>query len=190
MSDLWRSVRFHTVVATLGVIILIVLGGFLFSLRGYEIALIYLVFLCGCLGGITGTFVRVRHLPPDTASVIAPATNKVAIFQVYVSIAVAGVFGLVAYGLFVTRILQGALFPEFSGVDEPFTKVLDLFANAGPKTRLDAAKVLLWSYVAGFSEWFVPNIIDDLANAAARAAKSVTSGVAGADAEAKADDAR
>ncbi|NIR93988.1 MAG: hypothetical protein GWO08_10025, partial [Gammaproteobacteria bacterium] len=72
-----------------------------------------------------------------------------AIIQVYVSPVVGGVFAVVLYAFFITGIITGAFFPEFKGLNEPYSGVADLFGNLSPDNRLDAAKALVWAFVAG-----------------------------------------
>ena len=85
-----------------------------------------------------------------------------AIIQVYVSPLVAGIFALVLYAIFLTEIITGALFPAFKGTEATYDSVRQLLIGITPDQRLDAAKALLWAFIAGFSERMVPNILDRL----------------------------
>ena len=103
-------------------------------------------------------------MPPDEAiEAFNKTTNLLAIIQVYVSPMVAGVFGFMLYSLFVSGIIQGSLFPAFNGLEGTFTTVSSLFKNVHPAKQLDAAKSLIWAFIAGFSEMMVPNILDKIA---------------------------
>jgi hypothetical protein len=69
--------------------------------------------------------------------------------------------------LFLSGLLQGHLFPEFNIVvfDDPPTiqNLTYFFMKTYPKGPLDFAKFAFWSFVAGFSERFVPQIIGKIA---------------------------
>jgi hypothetical protein len=76
------------------------------------------------------------------------------------------VFALILYFIFASRILgDGAVFPSFnypkndaaSGLGEFFTNVL-------PAGGASFAKILVWSFIAGFAERFVPNVLNRLAS--------------------------
>ncbi len=62
--------------------------------------------------------------------------------------------------------LQGPLFPKFVDLSkEKYDSLASVFLIV-PASPLDAAKALLWAFVAGFSEKLIPNILDQLAKRA------------------------
>jgi hypothetical protein len=76
--------------------------------------------------------------------------------------AVAVAFSWVLYLMFMGRVLTGGIFPAFSGDTDPFTDVPGFVAAVHPASNADFAKLLLWAFVAGFSEKFVPNLISQI----------------------------
>jgi len=159
---LFRSIRFHSsLVAFIFVLAMLSLLVVFEAFGGVSFVL--LLFLCGALGGITNTYLRLREIPANEKDLLDPLTNKLAILQVYVSPVIAGVFGFILYSLFLSGIVQGSLFPDFSGIDLKFDSVVGLFTDVAPANNLDAARALIWAFIAGFSERMVPNILDRVA---------------------------
>jgi hypothetical protein len=137
---------------------------FLFFLASeVNVRLIVILFLAGAVGGVTNNYVRMKNMPSSYNEISDPMVNSLAIIQIYVTPIVAGVFGVVLYSLFLTDMLSGALFPNFEGLDEEYNTIVELFSRVGPKEQIDAAKAIVWAFIAGFSERFVPNILDKLA---------------------------
>jgi hypothetical protein len=76
------------------------------------------------------------------------------------SVAVA--FALVLYLVFMGGIISGGLFPDFPNRAANYVGIRSFVQNVNPGTNADFAKLLMWSFVAGFSEKFVPNLIAKL----------------------------
>ncbi len=129
--------------------------GLWFGTARGDIPLTLAIFLIGAGGGVISTYFRLKNIAPEHLE-----TN--AILQIYVSPVVAGLLGWVSYAFFLTGMLQGPLFPAFTGADAAYTDLGSIF-HITPATSLDAAKALLWAFVAGFSEKLIPNILDRLA---------------------------
>lgn len=84
-------------------------------------------------------------------------------------------FGAVAapvtYYAFASGLLQGPLFPDFTGCQETSSSSLILFA-CKTKGPVETAKLLVWVFVAGFFERFVPDVLEGGGVRAARASQS------------------
>jgi hypothetical protein len=74
-----------------------------------------------------------------------------------------GLLACVLYFLFLSGLLQGDLFPAFSlpvFASPPTTEdIRRFFIETYPKSGADLAKFMFWSFVGGFSEGFVPSLI-------------------------------
>jgi hypothetical protein len=114
------------------------------------------LFLTGAGGGVISTYFRLKELAPTDVGLTA-------ILQIYITPVIAGLLGWICYAFFLTGVLQGPLFPEFKGADAAYSGVASVF-SIEPKTSMDAAKAMLWAFVAGFSEKLIPNILDKLAS--------------------------
>ena len=72
------------------------------------------------------------------------------------------VFAFLVYLMAIGGLIGGDLFPKFSPVtlSEGETWNMQLFVTkVNPADFKDIAKILVWSFVAGYSEKFVPNLI-------------------------------
>jgi len=128
--------------------------------------LIVFVFFAGALGGITNTYQRLKSMPLDEPE-RSVFSNLIAVTQVYATPMVAGTFAVVAYALFASGLLEGTLFPSFSGGSELYKDLNSVFDGMSPSTAADAAKAIIWGFVAGFSEKMIPNILDKMGEDAA-----------------------
>ena len=126
-----------------------------------------LIFFAGAVGAVVNNYYRLATLSTNIDAFDAATQKDLVVIQMYVSLLVAGILAFVAYGLFLSGLVQGSLFPVFEKTQESYQGVTALLMNLAPKTNLDAAKAILWAFIAGFSERFVPNIIDTLINKSA-----------------------
>lgn len=133
-----------------------------------PVSLIVVIFFSGALGGVTNNYLRLKHFPSDMGELERTKANQLAIYQVWISPMIAGVFGIVLYALFASGIVSGSLFPEFKDIHLAYKDFLDLVNIPTPKARLDGAKAIVWGFIAGFSERLVPNIIDRLSQEAVK----------------------
>ena len=123
-------------------------------------------FLCGIIGGFVSIQQRIKTVTDEELTLLTQSWFPILLIPVF-----GGVFALVLYCLFLSGIISGNLFPAFyfpeppnSGPDTPF--MIDVFTKTYPLTGQDLAKFLFWSFIAGFSERFVPQIITNVANKA------------------------
>lgn len=123
---------------------------------GNKVSLLLVVFLTGAAGGVISNYFRIRELTEKNIG-----TNG--IIQIYITPLIAGLLSWVAYAIFLSGLLQGSVFPTFAGSKVPYEDLEQMFSVVKPETTLDVAKVLLWSFIAGFFEKFIPNILDKIA---------------------------
>jgi hypothetical protein len=77
---------------------------------------------------------------------------------------VAIVFTIFLYLAFMSEIISGQLFPRFQSMDATYKDTLTFMMNCKPATNADAAQMLVWAFIAGYSERFVPNLMEKMGN--------------------------
>lgn len=77
-----------------------------------------LVFFAAAVGSVVNNYHRLAKLSEADKAVAAQIENSVLILQIYVSLLIAGILGLVMYGLCMTTLLAGQLFPKFIEIDK------------------------------------------------------------------------
>jgi len=156
MSDRAEKIREVTrrLVLSLGVLLAIsLLLFFAFRLVGIAISVLALVMAFGICGGFISVQRRLRSFTDEDLSLLATSWP-----YIFLPPLTGGVLAVVLYLLFVSGLLAGDLFPRFEQGEtsaKDFTRLLETTA----KQNVDYGKIMFWSFVAGFSESFVTNII-------------------------------
>jgi len=126
---------------------------------GQELSMVYPVALVGTAGGTANAARRVQLLNQRPDEVQADVPLRLAVAQTYLSPVIGGTFAALLYCVFLAGILQGEFFPAFGCADQEFLDYAS-FSTCNPATNADAAMALVWGFVAGFAERFVPNVLD------------------------------
>lgn len=129
-------------------------------LRGNRLMVSWACFACGLLGGFVSIQQRLKKFGDEELYLLSKSWFQILLIPVY-----GGIFALVLYLGFLSKVIEGSLFPHFASppFSEPIPTTEDIknfFSQTYPATGADLAKLLFWSFVAGFSERFVPQIID------------------------------
>lgn len=144
-----------------GIALLFVVGLFALTLlREDRFMVSWACFGCGLLGGFVSIQQRLKKFGDEELGLLAQSWCQVLLIPVY-----GGIFALVLYVGFLSGIVEGSLFPHFSShpFSQPVPTTEDLrrfFSETYPSTGADVAKLLFWSFLAGFSERLVPQILD------------------------------
>jgi hypothetical protein len=129
-----------------------------FGTTGGRTYLIIYVFIAGLIGG----FVSIQQRLPKTDIIelreLSQSWSSLLLIPIN-----GGIFAIVLHILFISGIMEGALFPEYHQVAIDQNNLTQSFADfmtyTFPKDGPNIAKLIFWSFVAGFSERFVPQII-------------------------------
>ena len=144
------------VVFTLALLLLmaVMIYAILFTSREQSI-LVILVFASGLIGGFVSIQQRLPRISTEEMRGLSSSWVSITLIPIN-----GGIFAIVLMFVFMGRIVQGGLFPVYPEFE--ISNVIDFFnwvENSYPKTGEDVSKLLFWSFVAGFSERFVPQVI-------------------------------
>jgi len=119
-----------------------------------------LVFLFGNIGAYVGVHRNLADLSDGELSDLAGSWLGLVIPSF-----VGGILALVLYLLFLSEIVGGELFPSFTNDSKPTLKEnFDIILNQHAPTAADYAKLLFWSFLAGFNQKYAVDIIDSVKN--------------------------
>jgi len=95
------------------------------------------------------------------AELVRPTMGRVAAYLSW-KCAVSIIFAFLLYLMLVAGLIGGDMFPKF--VERPLPEGaywnMKLFlTEVEPATYKDIAKILVWSFIAGYAERFVPNLV-------------------------------
>lgn len=120
-----------------------------------------MVLLCGAIGGFISVQRRLKTLAREDLVLLARSW-----VYVLLSPLVGSILATLLFFLFVSGLLNGDLFPDFTGDgDSPIVGLLSLFVVFG-ENYTDYAKLIFWCFLAGYSETFVTNIISNFESSA------------------------
>jgi len=132
--------------------------------------------------GITGAFVSMQQRIQSAPSKGDPLYNLSVLthgwFSILLSPLSGAIFALILYMLFVSGLLGGNLFPTLqtpsADFKDPNISLFNFLSPSGPRDGVAWGKLLIWSFIAGFAERFVPDKLNKLvAEDEARGVKQV-----------------
>ncbi len=151
------------------IFLLICIGVYLIQSNGDNSPMVY-VMIAGSIGGMISAVRRLQ----GAASTEANALTYIDLRHDWGSILLAPVYGvtfsLVLLLFFTSGFLKGDLFPTITTMTREVAEEADtvslvmsnFFVNTYPVTGTDCAKLIVWSFIAGFAERFVPDALDRL----------------------------
>jgi hypothetical protein len=132
-------------------------------ITGKRFMVSWACFGCGLIGGFVSIQQRMKDVKDEELDLLSRSWFQILLIPVY-----GGIFSLVLYLAFLSGIVEGALFPRLTipgfGTPPSTQDMKNLFLSTYPTTGVDLAKLIFWSFVAGFSERLVPQIINKTEN--------------------------
>lgn len=137
------------------------------SLRYDErlIATLIVVGFAGCLGGFVSMQQRIGQVPSDGDPLPGILQLNIARTTLYLAPASGTIFAVLLYFIFVAGLLKGSIFPT---IDDPLTFHWHVNGNKPVTVGVpeydgkEYALLIVWSFIAGFAERFVPDILNRL----------------------------
>jgi hypothetical protein len=165
MSTQQRQEYLQKTTKKLVIFTVIILFFFIVFLYGYlkineaqeRSYLLLFVFVFGLLGGFVSLQQRLPKLSQEELELLSSSWISIVLVPLN-----GGFFALILMLMFAGQIIEGALFPRYPDNFEihDAASFLQWMKTGYPVNGVDAAKLLFWSFVAGFSERFVPQLID------------------------------
>jgi len=157
-----RRLAYLATAGLIGLGALIFLGAFLHHLHLQEWIWLVLVPLVGALGGLISSQRRVQSIPSVGES-LTDMTNLHFFGRSLAASAMSGaIFAAILCLLFASGLLKGGLFP---------TVDLNVRLPMDPNVHMPSgnlARLLIWCFIAGFAEQFVPDTLDRLVSKSAK----------------------
>lgn len=126
-------------------------------------SMLTVVVIVGAVGGLISVQQRFQSASSEGDPVYNLSVFAQGRKDIFPSVISGGVFAAVLYLLVASGILSGELFPTMelssSFQHEPEGYLIWFLQEAVPKTGGDYAKLLVWSFIAGFAERFVPDTV-------------------------------
>lgn len=123
----------------------------------------WLSFECGIIGGFVSIQQRLRNINDEELSLLSHSWAMILVIPIY-----GGIFALVLYVLFISGLIEGELFPQFYvpafSVPPTTQDIAEFLRTTYPSSGADFAKLMFWTFVAGFSERLVPQIISKVSS--------------------------
>ena len=176
-DELFHDLRRNLVVPILVYGVAIVIYAWYQVLKGQNIPGLLIVIFAGMTGAFASILRRIQLAQVQSASVQSDTVANlsslgVGQLSVFLALASGAIFPVVLLLLFIGGMLQGALFPEMYTPNESDEgmKFLDFALDTAPMSGVDFAKLLVWSFMSGFAERFVPDVLDRFVSRASQAA--------------------
>jgi hypothetical protein len=134
---------------------------------GLQVPVLPLVVLLGILGAFFSALTRLYKVDEAGVALISPTVEHLGGWYLFMYSFVPPLIGAIAatvlYLIFIGNLVSGGLFPEVS-CQHPHTcaTLQDVMQYYFPSEPEDYGKTMVWSFIAGFSERLVPDLLQSL----------------------------
>jgi hypothetical protein len=133
---------------------------------GKQVPLLPLVMLAGVLGAFFSALMRLVD-KAGAALITSTAQELRGRYLLMYSLippVIGAIAAVVLYMVFVAKFFESPLFPKIGCLpDKPCVSLLDLMNYYWPSSPEDYGKALVWSFIAGFAERLIPDVLQGLA---------------------------
>ena len=122
----------------------------------------WVVFICGIIGGFVSIQQRLKNIKDEEIQLLCESWFQILLIPIF-----GAIFSLILYCVFLSGLITSVAFPVFYFPQPPQTGpgtdfIIKVLRETYPSTGPDLAKLIFWSFVAGFAERLVPQIISKL----------------------------
>jgi hypothetical protein len=158
--------QFSGTVVLVAILAVGLLGSYVF-VKTWQPPILVLVTLSGMLGAFFSALTRLYQVDQVSVALISPTVSQLSGWHLFMYSFVPPMVGAIAsvalYIGFVSALVAGGLFPEMACKGAgPCDDLYGVLTSYGPKAAPDYGKVLIWSFIAGFSERMVPDMLQSL----------------------------
>ncbi len=147
-----------------------------FTVPYFKAPMIYVI-IAGGIGGMIGVIRRIQGMASINMNGLTYIDLKYDRLNILLAPVYGATFSMVLFLLFTSGFLTGDMFPAIKTIsDADITKLpevvpnvpyvyafmTDFVKNTYPASGADCAKLIVWSFIAGFAEKFVPDALDRL----------------------------
>ena len=169
-SSLWVLEQYRAKLA-LGVVVASLLFAVIFAGAAYGIGhrwnlvghMLSLIAIAGVIGGMASTLRRLQHAELDGNTDLELAGLDHGNLGIFLSPALGGIFALILFFIFCGRMISGPLFPEVT------LREIGVAGGDATAASVEIAKLIVWSFLAGFAERLVPDRLEKLSGEATKA---------------------
>lgn len=128
------------------------------------LSILPVVIAAGILGAFVSALNRIYSasdvFPVGKYTELLKEVNAYLIAYASIPPLVGAISAVILHVIFASEILTGPFFPTFACKVEQCNNFQSFLADWGPDKASDYAKTIVWAFVAGFSERFVPDILN------------------------------
>lgn len=156
-----RIVKITTMGLAVWLVIVIVLVSLSFWYDEVLVGNLLLVMFAGATGGFISLQRRVQSIPTDGDPLYSIFQLENGLTSVYLSPLSGAIFAVVLFLIFLANLVGGMIFPTVTGFHFHLGSVV--WNPEPPKDPgVQYAKLMVWSFIAGFAERFVPDALNRL----------------------------
>ena len=132
-----------------------------------QVPVLPLVVLMGVLGAFFSALTRIYKVDEAGTALISPTVVGLPDWHLFMYSFVPPLIGAIAaavlYLLFISKLVEGALFPKLDCLPKHDCDTIQgLMHYYFPVEAADYGNTMVWSFIAGFSERLVPNLLQSM----------------------------